>query len=462
MLWHNRFFNEVRQGPEDHPRMVKERLTISEEPAHTKYSFPAYQDHLTARERKHTFDHSTMFYPEGPCPQSVYDKKIQQATYEKVAPTFKKNAQFVPAKISTLTPSEMLQTHNHGHRLVDTIGDDKSLRVYPAQENDTIIKEVWNTSTNVLWNDPRIEVGRSIGAKQRNATLDAKGHKSHEMSSELFGYNRGVPAVEPLKEQRISMIPTNMNTFGTDSLLTAKKKPNPVEHIVSPRASKISQLTGKMAATMAHGREDPMGLDSYDPGRYESTSFVTQRDLVPVNTVPKQEKPKVADRRKTEKNYSDMNDLPLPPTTSRAEAKRLLKSQRDLDWLHSSVKSASNMNRNRNATPKWDGLKVGSSSYAGSTMGDDAQSQRRMSTRSARPAVPRPRTSDKAVWGLSEPFSPHVELNRYLQTGVYASRKTPKQRKQESLSSSIFSHLKEDNLVEPYGANTETSSVCGY
>eukprot|EP01067_Filipodium_phascolosomae_P001372 Filipodium_phascolosomae@DN1927_c0_g1_i10.p1 len=298
---------------------------------------------------------------------------------------------------------------------------DRGMRVTPAGKDSTIPPEIWQTNTQTKWSDPRLELSR----KQINRGVNAKGLKHYELSSELFKKERDVFWSDD-QDKSISSIPSTMNTLTIDSVLQARKKPDPRKLAPHPTQKKIQNLAGSLAASLTF-QDEPREL-------VESKKSIASDSKVELPSKIHQRKPGSENpRRSSEKNFSDMLNLNLPPKRNDHVAAAELTSVPDQDWMYSSLgRSKLGMNlQGTHPSALWKGMAVNNPTS------EDLRKQKSDLEKS----VPRKmldRHPDLAAWGLHEPFAPSAEIQRRLQTRDYANRKSAKERHTCNMRSSLF------------------------
>mmetsp|Transcript_42660 Transcript_42660/g.110286 ORF Transcript_42660/g.110286 Transcript_42660/m.110286 type:complete len:486 (+) Transcript_42660:74-1531(+) len=265
------------------------------------------QSELSARQRKHVHMHSSIFSTDGPTTKSVYAPARQQELYKDVSRTLRAN-NIAPPEIQMPSAADIKCTQNAGHGAVLPGGgqeNQRALRPGPAgrpagvgpsprttseclvydgephnvvrasgRDSEAIPKEFWNCSVNLQWHDTRNEQCRQRGQAAREGR-SAQECKRHEFSSEIFGKPRNTTASTSNAKQEL--LADTANPLECDSALFGRKE----EH-GHHRERMQRNLTNSVQSTMA--RQEPV----------EAAPMVEN------------EAPAGRDRRRQEKNFSDL------------------------------------------------------------------------------------------------------------------------------------------------------------
>merc|ERR1719502_2504218 len=251
---------------------------------------------LTARERKKVYMRSSIFDPEGPSVKNIYSRARQEsvlAEVEKLEAAAKVPPD--PELLALPTPADMRLSQNEGHNTVFGPGTVDLPSVHATHE-ENIPREYWKSDVNLHWADPRNELNR---AKPKPDPKSAKGRAAYERSSELFDWERmtTVSTMHPGKEIQSC----------TEHFLANSESP----HIID--------------AKDAHGRLR-MNLDESN-----ESSFKRTNSPEPTKEIPN-ENPEHIDRRRKEKNFSDIFECEMP---ERAKVKQRTGASdcMSLSWL---------------------------------------------------------------------------------------------------------------------------------
>lgn len=281
------------------------------------------QPELNARQRKHVYMHSTIFDSQGPESKSVYAPGRQAELYKQVEQSSKKGAPQHAPDLDLPRPADIKCTQLRGSGCIQPSGSHKGQRwgapapsgypsahsprqsgpqalvsdgevipVVPASrgEQEHIPKEFWATSVNLQWNDTRNEMSRpksGTGVDRKN--INHQDMKRQEMSSELFGQERqcGRSTDKPRKE----LMPVTADLIEFDSSVDPKVKASRPADDHQTRVSKTASR--RMQDNLTHSEHHPLGQHNW-------------REEQPQNMSYADEDPAGADRRRSEKNFSDL------------------------------------------------------------------------------------------------------------------------------------------------------------
>lgn len=263
----------------------------------------ALQPELNARQRKHVHMHSTIFSSDGPTTKSVYAPSRQQELYRDVKTSLRANNNVAP-EIALPSAADIKCTQNAGHNVVipargaqesrpaaagrtgPSPRTDQEVLVYDGEphavqrasgrDTEAIPKEFWSTSVNLQWHDTRNEQCRSRGQGGERKNLNAQDSKRHEMSSEIFGKARITAASTP--NAKGELLADTANHLQLDSTLHGRKD----DEQTAARERMQRNLTNSHQSTLA--REEAL----QKPERVQD------------------EDPEGRDRRRQEKNFSDI------------------------------------------------------------------------------------------------------------------------------------------------------------
>jgi len=267
---------------------------------------------LNARQRKHVYMHSTIFDTGGPEVKSVYAPSRQQELYNNLEDRLQSN-NAKPPQMMLPRAGDIKCTQNAGHHAVLPSGDNAQrpdsratprttgpeVLVYDGEPNSVvkaagkdraIPKEFWATSVNLQWHDTRNEQLRDRGHGAGRNGLDAQERKRQELSSEVFGKERLIDA--STKAPRQELLAETADHLRTDSaLLPPSDRPEgPAEQSHAARARLHRNLASSEHNTMPRS--------------------VTQSQA-PLESPPAGDDPSNMDRRRQEKNFSDLFDTQM-------------------------------------------------------------------------------------------------------------------------------------------------------
>eukprot|EP00747_Dinoflagellata_sp_TGD_P206622 gnl/TRDRNA2_/TRDRNA2_80314_c0_seq1.p1 gnl/TRDRNA2_/TRDRNA2_80314_c0~~gnl/TRDRNA2_/TRDRNA2_80314_c0_seq1.p1 ORF type:complete len:477 (-),score=84.78 gnl/TRDRNA2_/TRDRNA2_80314_c0_seq1:108-1481(-) len=262
---------------------------------------------LNARQRKHVYMHSTIFDEGGPTARSVYAPNRQEELYAKIRPNTVKVGRPPPPDMTLASPADVRCTQNQGHGVVipdssyqhgypmpigetprksgpeALVGDDHDvLRVVKAnRDNDNAIpREFKQTSINLQWHDQRNEISRTRCQPQDTTAAEKK---RMDMSSEIFGKERMIQASTGAAKQELRS--EQCDSLGMDSVLDRRDLGHKYEGRPAP------ELEDAVRAHHRHAKNLAGTLGEQHPDRLPAEP---------------QEDPNNFDRRRTEKNYSEL------------------------------------------------------------------------------------------------------------------------------------------------------------
>jgi hypothetical protein len=189
----------------------------------------------------------------------------------------------------------MRLSQNEGHNTVFGLGTENLPSVHAHQE-ENIPREYWKSDVNLHWADPRNELNR---AKQGADPKSAKGRAAYERSSELFDWER-------------------MTTVST--MHPAKEIQSCTEHFLAN--AETPHMTD---AKNAHGRLR-MNLDESNESSFKrATSPEPSKEIA-------NENPEHTERRRKEKNFSDLFECEMPER-SKVKQRSGASDSMSLSWL---------------------------------------------------------------------------------------------------------------------------------
>jgi hypothetical protein len=251
---------------------------------------------ISARDRKKVYMRSSIFDPEGPSVKNIYSRTRQESVLAEVEKL--ETAAKVPPDPKLLalpTPADMRLSQNEGHNTVFGPGTEDLPSVHALHE-ESIPREYWKSDVNLHWADPRNELNR---AKHKPDPKNARGRAAYERSSELFDWER-------------------MTTLST--MHPAKEIQSCTEHFLG-NDEKVHQTDAKDA----HGRLR-MNLDES-----QESSFKRTNSPEPTKEIPN-ENPEHFERRRKEKNFSDIFECEMPERTKVKQRSGASESM-SLSWL---------------------------------------------------------------------------------------------------------------------------------
>jgi len=313
---------------------------------------------LNARQRKNVYMHSTIFDDAGPSSSSVYAPKRQAEVFATVEGTLGKTNKPPPPDLSMPSAADIRSTQNAGHGVVmqsggypgggggrvEGFGGAVSIGQSPnaisssdggempvvyssakdkhRQQDSAIPKEFWNTSVQLSWSDPRNEMRRGRDRPQ----MSAQDQKRNELSSEIFGTERQTqPSTRNPKQE---LMANTAQPLQTDSALD--KNTASREGGGDARGRFVGNLNSSEGNTMPKHANGGVPL--------ASTRGWT----------PQEEDPNTMDRRRGEKNFSDLFGHQVQPP-ARDGARHELTATRACSFLDTRGEIAS---RNQG---KWKG-----------------------------------------------------------------------------------------------------------
>eukprot|EP00747_Dinoflagellata_sp_TGD_P165092 gnl/TRDRNA2_/TRDRNA2_185919_c0_seq1.p1 gnl/TRDRNA2_/TRDRNA2_185919_c0~~gnl/TRDRNA2_/TRDRNA2_185919_c0_seq1.p1 ORF type:complete len:451 (-),score=67.69 gnl/TRDRNA2_/TRDRNA2_185919_c0_seq1:48-1400(-) len=257
---------------------------------------------LNARQRKQVYMHSSIFDTEGPTTKSVYAPNRQREMYHSsIRMNTAKVGRTIP-DMSLPSPADIQCTQNAGHGVVmpcshsgawDSdgrtlgmtprqsgpevlVGDGELLQVVRANKQDPGMPKEWRqTNTNLQWHDQRNEISRS----RTTGLPSAQENKRKEFSSEIFGTDRRTNASTTLPKQELRFDITP-----------------------DPRDMGLSSAPGSSGTNAANRHARNLA------GSIEKEPEPSQK--VPLEP---QEDPQTNDRRRGEKNYSELFGTQMAP-----------------------------------------------------------------------------------------------------------------------------------------------------
>jgi len=272
----------------------------------------AMSQELNARQRKNVYMHSTIFDTEGPTGRSVYTPATQHELNNKLGTKLRQNNR-APPDLQLPSPADIQCTQNAGHNVVlpagagevaprhdlsmrtsgpqALVGDGDVMPIVQAGGKDKAIpREFWATSVNLQWHDPRNELHRAKG-QQGKEPGDAAHKKRQELSSEVFGTERQFhrSTTNPKKE----LLADTADHFKVDSSLDKQCHPGPHKS----GDNYTSQIESKSARSRFQDN-----LTNHPNSSLAASASASNQMTKAVHD----EDPNVADRRRQEKNFSDL------------------------------------------------------------------------------------------------------------------------------------------------------------
>jgi len=257
---------------------------------------PLEAHELTARERKKVYMRSSIFDPEGPSVKNIYSRARQEkvlAEVEKLETAAK--VPLDPTLLALPTPADMRLSQNEGHNSVFGPGTEDLPSVHAHQE-ESIPREYWKSDVNLHWADPRNELNR---ARPKPDPKSAKGRAAYERSSELFDWDRMTTVSTMHPAQEIQSV--------SEHFLANAETP----HII--------------AAKDAHDRLR-MNLDESN-----ESSFKRTHSPEPTKEIAN-ENPEHFERRRKEKNFSDLFETEMKERT-KVKQRSGASDSMSLSWL---------------------------------------------------------------------------------------------------------------------------------
>eukprot|EP00928_Gymnodinium_smaydae_P070403 TRINITY_DN54249_c0_g1_i1.p1 TRINITY_DN54249_c0_g1~~TRINITY_DN54249_c0_g1_i1.p1 ORF type:complete len:467 (-),score=99.95 TRINITY_DN54249_c0_g1_i1:68-1468(-) len=274
---------------------------------------------LTARQRKHVYMHSSIFDDEGPTTKSVYSGNRQKELYDSMNHKLRHNNQ-APPSMNLPSPADMQCTQNAGHgvvmpsaqahhqpiegkspRLTDKnhlCGEGDPIKVVKATQHKGpeghIPKEFWKTSVNLQWHDPRNEFSR----QRERRDLNAQELKSHELSSEVFGATRNTEL--STKHPKQELLADSAHIMAKDSSL------DPHHHPGGPRRGNGGYPGADSGPGQLSPRQHAQKRFLNNLRQSDHNTMVQQGEERQAPPVVHDEDPTFADRRRGEKNFSDL------------------------------------------------------------------------------------------------------------------------------------------------------------
>lgn len=280
------------------------------------------QSELNARQRKHVYMHSTIFDPEGPSPNSVYAPGRQADIYKTVKQSSRRGAPQHSPSMELPSPADIKCTQLRGSGCVQQSGchhkqrwDAMAPSGYPSarsprqtdrqaivndgevipvvqasKSQEHIPKEFWATSVKLQWHDTRNEMSRpknGNGVARQNVPHHTM--KRQELSSELFGKERqfGCSTEKPRKE----LMHVSADLIEFDSALDPKVRADrgPGDH----QRLHARSAAERMKDNLTHSEHHPLAHHNW-------------REEQPENVSKADEDPTYLERRRGERNFSDM------------------------------------------------------------------------------------------------------------------------------------------------------------
>jgi hypothetical protein len=251
---------------------------------------------LSARDRKKVYMRSSIFDPEGPSVKNIYSRARQEkvlAEVEKLETAAK--VPLDPTLLALPTPADMRLSQNEGHNSVFGPGTEDLPSVHAHQE-ESIPREYWKSDVNLHWADPRNELNR---ARPKPDPKSAKGRAAYERSSELFDWDRMTTVSTMHPAQEIQSV--------SEHFLANAETP----HII--------------AAKDAHDRLR-MNLDESN-----ESSFKRTHSPEPTKEIAN-ENPEHFERRRKEKNFSDLFETEMKERT-KVKQRSGASDSMSLSWL---------------------------------------------------------------------------------------------------------------------------------
>jgi len=268
---------------------------------------------MTARQRKHVYMHSTIFDAEGPAPNSVYAPSRQHELYGRFSDKLRAANRGQPPELEMPSALDMRCTQNAGHNAVLPGGPPQQAMpaagarptrevllhdgeakpvIHAAGKDESIPKEFWSTSTTLQWHDTRNEQCRGRNQAVDRQGLGAQELKLQELSSEVFGKARLVEASTATRTARHELMPDSADYLRVDSALHAPKMSQPPEGERRPAAA-AAEARARLHQNLASSANNSMPVPEGAPQG-------------PIEVPPLGDDPSNVDRRRQEKNFSDL------------------------------------------------------------------------------------------------------------------------------------------------------------
>lgn len=286
---------------------------------------------VTSRQRKHIYMHSEIFADQGPSHQSLYGATRQRVINDQIERTL---AIPRPENPRMPSPMDLKATANFGHNVLHGPqsngfqcvsprnngygpvyhklgkGDKPILVVQSAKQDDGAIpREQWWAGTNLTWNDVRLELCRRQYVGGQAQTLDAGSMKAYLLSSEVLGCAR--------KQERSTRSPSREiraldagHFNNVDSRLDPQVRGSTSQECLGPPASARKTLN------LCASTNSPF----MKSGAEQSPIVATPR---PRFGLARSDDVTAEDRRRAERNYSDLN---LNPATSYSMPRSTIRS----------------------------------------------------------------------------------------------------------------------------------------
>lgn len=295
------------------------------------------QEHptLSARQRKQVYMSSAIFEAGGAPPQSMYNKSRQNDVYGDVKR--KLPTPHTQQIIVFPSPADLKATANSGHGVLhgtctlaneSTQGNDQKnatffqygnskeqIRIVHANRSyDSIPREFKSTNTNLHWTDSRNERVCARGQEffRARQSMDANSLKRQELSSEVFGSIRNLEKSAASPSQELRSVGMN-NVHCTDSRLDRAVSREPESRPMSAR----ERLTKNLFVS-----SNSQFSDDKDSKRQNHASASPLRSWR--NGLANHEDASTKQRRRTERNYSDLFGEPPPLEKVKSQASQKL------------------------------------------------------------------------------------------------------------------------------------------
>mmetsp|Transcript_35026 Transcript_35026/g.91690 ORF Transcript_35026/g.91690 Transcript_35026/m.91690 type:complete len:412 (-) Transcript_35026:133-1368(-) len=262
----------------------------------------AMESPITHRQRKQVYMNSTIFAAEGPTDRSIYLPQEQQAALFRVDESISKGPTSAVARLEMGTAPNRKQEQLHGSDTVPASAN-PNLNTTAYTDHQTIPAEYWSTSTALQWHDQRNEQCRPKYVDSSSA----RDKKAREMSSELFDTQRR-STLE--KKGSPDLLSTSQHFLNQDSSRDREAQKRR-QDLVSGRDRFVNNL-GNSQADVFH--------DGQSPNARPRAQAVANED------------PETVDRRKTEKNFSELFGHSVPPP-ARASNRAEVNHTSAVSWL---------------------------------------------------------------------------------------------------------------------------------